>query len=55
MCEQLPDVVFAAAECEPQLRVQVSSVCVGDDLLDIVLRKAILDRFLKKTSPRPFS
>lgn len=43
--------VFAAAELVPQLRVQVSSVCVGDDLLDIVLRKASLDRVLKKTNP----
>lgn len=43
--------VFAAAELVLQLRVQVSSVCVRDDLLDIVLRKAILDRVSKKTNP----
>lgn len=43
--------MLAAEEHVPQLRVQISSVCVGDDLLDDVLKKAILDRFLKKTNP----
>lgn len=55
MCGQLPYLVLAAGEFVPQLRVQVSSVCVGNGLLDDVLRKAILDRFLKKTYPQAFS